>query len=141
MTETHLYDDIIDLPHHVSEKHPPMAMRDRAAQFSPFAALTGYGAAVDETARITDSRIELSDDAIAGINDVLSKLGQGDTVRLEYFVPDHRKAGGTYMISEGRIRSLRTQERVLVLTDGNTIPFEDIIAIEKAAEEAARVEE
>ena len=131
MEETHLYDDIIDLPHHVSEKHPQMPLHERAAQFSPFAALTGYGAAVDETARRTDSRIELSDDAIAEIDETLSALRPGDAVRLKYFVPDERKAGGAYVTAEGTVRKLRAQERLIALADGAEIPFDDVVGVER----------
>ena len=82
MEVSHAYDDIIRLPHHVSEKHPQMALSDRAAQFSPFAALTGYEAAVDETARLTDEKIQLSEDRIAAISHLLAALQPGDAVSV-----------------------------------------------------------
>ena len=90
------YDDIIDLPHHVSETHPPMSRADRAAQFSPFAALTGYDAAVRETARVTERRIELDEgvkaELNARLNCILEHLSEHPQVSLTYFVQDERKA-------------------------------------------------
>ena len=102
---THRYDDIINLPHHVSQKHAPMARADRAAQFSPFAALTGLDAALRETARLTDQRITLDeyeqaalDETLQAVRDALTKK-EHPTVEVCYFVPDTRKAGGAYCLS------------------------------------------
>jgi hypothetical protein len=130
MEISHLYDDIIALPHPVSQKHPHMSMSERAAQFSPFAALTGYGAAVDETARLTDSRIELSDDRIAVINDELTRIQHGDWIRVEYFTPDLLKEGGTYVSASGQVRRIDDYAKQLILTGDVMISFEDIIEIE-----------
>ena len=92
------YDDIIDLPHHVSETHPPMSRADRAAQFSPFAALTGYDAAVRETARMTERRIELDEgvkaELNARLNCILEHLSEHPQVSITYFMPDEKKSGG-----------------------------------------------
>ena len=131
MEASHAYDDIIRLPHHVSEKHPQMALSDRAAQFSPFAALTGYEAAVDETARLTDEKIQLSEDRIAAISDLLAALQPGDAVSAVYFVPDRRKAGGAYLPVTGSVKKVDGVGGALLLTDGAVIPFEDIFTLEK----------
>ena len=131
MEISHAYDDIIRLPHHVSEKHPQMALSDRAAQFSPFAALTGYEAAVDEAARLTDEKIELSEDRIAAIDALLASLQPGDAVSAVYFVPDKRKAGGAYLSVSGSVKKIDSIGGVLSLTDGESIPFEDIFTLEK----------
>ncbi|MEG2421569.1 MAG: hypothetical protein RSB55_08455, partial [Oscillospiraceae bacterium] len=92
------YDDMLHLPHHVSEKHPSMPMLDRAAQFSPFAALTGYDAAVKETARLTDRRVELDEGEKEAIDQRLTlvqeRLPDPTEVTITYFVPDKKKAGG-----------------------------------------------
>ena len=132
MANSHSYDDIIGLPHHVSAKHPQMPMLERAAQFSPFAALTGYEAVIDETARFTVSRVELSEDRIAAISDVLAALRPGDGVCVEYFVPDERKAGGSYRSAAGTVRRVDAHAGLLTLTDGLRIPFDDVFSIEKA---------
>ena len=131
MEASHAYDDIIRLPHHVSEKHPQMALSDRAAQFSPFAALTGYEAAVDETARLTDEKIQLSEDRIAAISDLLAALQPGDAVSAVYFVPDRRKSGGAYLPVSGTVKRIDSVQGALLLTDGTVIPFEDIFTLEK----------
>ena len=94
------YDDIINLPHPVSKKHPQMPLLDRAAQFAPFAALTGYGEALTETARLTDTKIELDEGEIerinAKINYLIDNLETAPTVEITYFVPDKKKKGGKY---------------------------------------------
>ncbi len=131
--DTHLYDDIINLPHHVSERHPPMSMSDRAAQFSPFAALSGYEAAVRETARVTDSKIELTEEEQATLNDqlqLLSELDSGAEALFTYFQPDQKKAGGAYITVSGSIKRLDDFERTVILTDGTKISVEDILSIQ-----------
>lgn len=131
--DTHLYDDIINLPHHVSERHPQMSMSDRAAQFSPFAALSGYEAAVRETARVTDSKIELTEEEQAALNSqlqLLSELDSGAEALFTYFQPDQKKAGGAYMTVSGSIKRLDDFERAVILTDGTKIPVEDILSIQ-----------
>lgn len=128
------YDDIIHLPHHVSPKRPPMPMEDRAAQFSPFAALTGYDSTIRETARLTDRKIELSDDAKAVLDAkiawIRSQLSARPTVTIVYFVPDGSKEGGAYRTLTGQVKQIRDLERVLVLTDGTKISFEDILDLQ-----------
>ena len=127
------YDDIIHLPHHVSRNHPQMSMLDRAAQFAPFAALTGYEAAVGETARLTSERRELDAQEAEELNRrlaaLIAHLPDRPEATLEYFVPDDRKAGGTYVTITGRVRHVSVPEKTLVMEDGTVIGLEDIAAI------------
>ncbi len=127
------YDDIIHLPHHVSQNHPQMPLRDRAAQFAPFAALTGYEAAIGETARQTTERRELDAQEAAELNrrltDLAARLKDRPKVTIEYFVPDERKSGGAYFTVAGRVRHISVPEKVLVMEDGTVIPLEDIVSI------------
>lgn len=128
------YDDIIDLPHHVSETHPPMSRADRAAQFSPFAALTGYDAAVRETARVTERRIELDEgvkaELNARLNCILEHLSEHPQVSLTYFVPDEKKSGGAYRTVTGAVRKLDSVAKTLTLADGTVVPVEEMIHVE-----------
>ena len=128
------YDDIIDLPHHVSETHPPMSRADRAAQFSPFAALTGYDAAVRETARVTERRIELDEgvkaELNARLNCILEHLSEHPQVSLTYFVPDEKKSGGAYRTVTGTVRKLDSFAKTLTLTDGTVVPMEEMVYVE-----------
>lgn len=126
----HPYADILDHPHHVSQKHPPLSADSRAAQFSPFAALTGYDDTVREAARRTDPRIGLEADEIARIDRVLRRLQPGDPVRMTCFIPDERKAGGSYQPIAGAVKKLDALNGVLYLADGQSFPFEDIYAIQ-----------
>ena len=104
------YADIIDLPHHVSQNHPQMSMHDRAAQFAPFAALTGYEAEVGETARLTAERRELDEQEAQELNrrlaDLAARLPDRPEVTIEYFVPDERKAGGASVSGTGVGRNI-----------------------------------
>ena len=126
------YEDIIYLPHHVSEKHPRMSMRNRAAQFSPFAALTGYDAAIRETARQTHRRIHLSEDEQAEIGRKLRALAEGEApeAAFVYFVPDARKEGGEYVSCTARVKRIDMPARRVILTDGREIPIDDILEID-----------
>ena len=128
------YDDIINLPHHVSETRPRMSQRDRAAQFSPFAALTGYDSEIKETARLTDEKLELDEYRTATMDSQLQILIENAKERPEisitYFVPDERKNGGTYVTISGDFRRIDESNHTVVLMDGTTIPIEDIHAIE-----------
>lgn len=130
------YDDIINLPRPVSSKHPPMPMSDRAAQFSPFAALTGYDEAVMETGRLTDRKRELNDEEIAALNQKLQFLGnhleEHPTVIVTFFVPDAKKTGGSYATKTRRLKKIDTFERWIQLDDGSKIPIDDITNIEIA---------
>ena len=130
----HEYDDIIDLPHHVSATRPRMSMIDRAAQFSPFAALTGYDAAIKETGRLTDERIDLSEESRAALDRkqqiLLDNLADHPEISVTYFVPDERKSGGAYVTVTGRVKKVDDYQRLLILTDGTKIPLDDILDIE-----------
>ena len=125
------YDDIINLPHPTSARHPRMPMADRAAQFSPFAALSGHGAAVRETARLTDRKIELTEDEKAVLDEKLRLLlDTGGEAVFTYFLPDEKKSGGAYVTAAGRVKKLDPQSRRIILTGGAVIPVEDISEIE-----------
>lgn len=128
------YNDIIDLPHHVSATRPRMSMIDRAAQFSPFAALTGYDAAIKETGRLTDQRIELSEDSRAALDRkqqlLVECLADHPEVSVTYFIPDERKSGGAYVTVTGIVKKVDGYQRLLLLTDGTKIPLDDILDLE-----------
>lgn len=127
---SHKYDDIINLPHHVSKKHPQMQLHDRAAQFSPFAALTGHKAAINETARLTDEKQILSEDVIAKLNEQLNlikeNIGTNQTVTITYFVPDDKKSGGAYISHTGVVKKIDEYNHTVILTDKTVIPIEQI---------------
>ncbi len=127
------YEDILYLPHPVSEKRVRMPQIDRAAQFSPFAALTGYDAAVAETARLTCSRVELDEDARIELNEALwvliRRLQDGPRAAITHFVPDERKAGGSYVVTEGGVRRIDCQQQYLQMEGGREIRFMDIRSI------------
>jgi hypothetical protein len=127
------YDDIIGLPHHVSATRPRMSPMDRAAQFSPFAALTGYEAVISETGRLTGSRVELSEDKQAELDAVqrliTERLAQCPLITVTYFVEDDRKSGGEYMTLTGNACRLDPYQRLLVLTDGTRIPLDDTLQL------------
>lgn len=129
----HKYDDIINLPHHVSKKHPPMSLLNRAAQFSPFAALTGHNEAIQETARLTDSFIELSEDRKRQLDKQLQLIQENPElepeVEVTYFQPDDKKVGGTYVTVCGRVKRIRGQERQIVFTDGTVLPIDYLFEI------------
>ena len=133
------YDDIIALPHPEPRTHPRMSLHDRAAQFSPFAALTGHSAAIAETGRLTDSRITLDESEMTRVDAALQRLRellpQAPAVSITYFVPDERKAGGSYQTVTGTARRIDTANGVLLLTDQRAIPIPDIldVAIQKDA--------
>jgi len=128
------YDDIIHLPHHKSEIRKQMSILDRAAQFAPFAALTGYDAAVRETARLTEKRIEPDEDAVAEINRKLRQLyeemADEPMVSVTYFRPDEKKSGGAYVTVTGVVKRVDAYARELVFTDGRSIPMDAVIGIE-----------
>lgn len=123
------YDDIIDLPHHVSERHPQMSLYNRAAQFAPFAALSGHDAAIEETARLTDVQRELTQGERDVLNRKLNCLLQRDdspTVEITYFLPDKRKSGGRYCTVTGTIKKVDDIGGRLLLTDGTAIPLSTV---------------
>lgn len=128
------YDDIINLPHHVSKTRPQMSMVDRAAQFSPFAALTGYDAAIKETGRLTDEKVNLSEEEKEALDRkqqiLMEWLGDHPALTITFFVPDEKKAGGAYMTKSGNLKKIDEFERVMLLTDGTKIPLDDVVEIE-----------
>ena len=128
------YDDIIHLPHHVSSKRPQMPMSDRAAQFSPFAALTGYDDAIQETGRLTEQKIELDEEALQELNEKFNilqeHLCEQPEVRFTYFKPDAQKDGGAYLTVSGAVRKIKLYEREILLQDGTIIPVDNILKME-----------
>ena len=135
MEISHRYDDIIKLPHHVSEKHPQLPMIDRAAQFSPFAALTGYDAAIAETARLTEQKRELSEEQKQAIDEALhdlrKRIPSDSVVTVTFFQPDERKTGGEYKNITGSVKKIDEYLGVLELADGTKIPFEEIYLLRR----------
>lgn len=127
------YDDIINLEHPISRRHARMSAHDRAAQFAPFAALTGYDAMVAETSRLTDCQTELDDAQRMLLNDALAYIMDNLTARplttIEYFEPDKRKSGGQYMTISDRVRNVNAATREIILKGGRTISFDHIRAI------------
>ena len=132
--EEHKYDDIIELPHHVSSRHPRMAPLDRAAQFSPFAALTGHEEAILETARLTEEFIELDEGRKEQINEKLKYLRENQAgkpeITVTYFQKDIRKNGGAYVTVRGQVKRVDEYECQVILTDGTGIAMEQIFSIE-----------
>ena len=127
------YDDIINLPHHQSATRPHMSAYDRAAQFSPFAALTGYEDAVAETARLTDKKVELDEYGKADLNERLNMiqdtLGEQPKVSITYFLPDKQKSGGAYVTVTGGVKKIDEYEHIVVMLDATKIPIDDIAEI------------
>ncbi len=130
------YDDIINLPHHVSSTRPHMPISDRAAQFSPFAALTGYGAAIKETARITQKKQcideQFREEIISRLQMLLETLSARHEVSITYFVPDKKKEGGEYFTITGCLEKFNEFEQVIIMTGGMKISVPDIIAVKGA---------
>ena len=125
------YDDIINLQHHVSDYHRPMPMENRAAQFAPFAALSGHNEAIAETARFTDMLRELSEDEQNRLTKKLNYVLENDScVIITYFIPDRTKTGGTYKRVSGHVKKYEEIDRTLILKDGKTIPLDFISEIE-----------
>ncbi len=132
--ECHKYDDIIHLPHHVSVHHPHMEEKDRAAQFSPFSALTGHGAAITETGRFTENKALLDDEYKSRMNEKLLFLSQWEgekpEVMITYFVPDERKPGGSYERRKKQIRKLDMEKKTVEFIDGMKIFMDNIMELE-----------
>ena len=128
------YDDMIYLPNPTPTCKPRMSLHDRAAQFSPFAALTGYEDAVEETARLTDARLELSEDMKTILNEkmqmIVDNMDADPIVTITYFVPDKKKEGGVYVDVTGIVKEINEYERCIVMTDKKKIPIEQVRAIE-----------
>ena len=133
------YDDIIALPHHQSETRAHMPLIDRAAQFAPFAALTGYDAAVEETARLTDEKTELADGMIEELNEKLRLISENISARpavsVTRFVPDERKSGGAYVIHTGRVRRVDPAAGSVLFEDGLCVYMEDISQIDLCSDD------
>ncbi|MGN1457373.1 MAG: hypothetical protein ACI4XP_05390 [Acutalibacteraceae bacterium] len=132
--DNHKYDDIINLPHHQSQTRVHMSLYDRAAQFSPFSALTGYDDAVKESARLTDKKHELSDEAISQLNAKLmfikEQIKNQPEITVAYFVPDEKKDGGSYITEKSAVKRIDDFQRVIILKNNAKIPFDDISDIE-----------
>ena len=130
------YDDIIHLPHPDSPKHPRMSLYDRAAQFSPFAALTGHGAAIAETGRLTDQRVELDEYEMARVDAELQRLQEllpgRPTASITYFVPDERKDGGSYQTVTGEVKRINSVKGLIQMMGRKSISIKDIIAVKIA---------
>jgi len=132
--DEHRYDDIIDLQHHVSRKHPQMSLLDRAAQFAPFAALAGHESSILEMARLTEEKVE-PDESSKELFDIrLQCLQEHSAERPEvivtYFRPDEKKSGGAYVTVTGVVKRVDAYARELVFTDGRSIPMDAVIGIE-----------
>lgn len=127
------YDDIINMPHHISTKHPQMSLEERAAQFAPFATLTGYGDEIKETARLTNRRIELDEEAKSILDNkiqmILENISSRPTISITYFMPDSKKQGGSYITSTGIIKKVDEYKQLIVLEDKTEIYINDIIDI------------
>ena len=127
------YDDIIELPHPTSTKHSRMPISDRASIFSPFAALTGHGDAIQETARLTETKIELDEDTKAVLDlkqQILAdKIDEWPEVSVVWFRPDEKKDGGQYITTTGYLKKIDNIERVLRLVDGTTIPLDNVLEL------------
>ncbi|MBR1513781.1 MAG: hypothetical protein IJ622_05765 [Bacteroidales bacterium] len=128
------YDDIINLPHHVSKSHAQMSMMNRAAQFAPFAALTGHSAAIEETARLTDEQQELAEEDSDALNQKMAYLreviNEHPTITITYFEPDKKKAGGKYKSIEGQLQNIDDYGQAIILKSGVSIPFVSILDIQ-----------
>ena len=126
------YADIIYLPHHISKKYPQMSMEDRAAQFSPFAALTGHDAAIQETARLTDTEIFLDEESLSALNAKFQILMEqrNAEVSVTYFEPDLLKSGGSYCTISGFLKKIDADLSRILLLDGTAISMEHVIDIE-----------
>lgn len=127
------YDDILHLPHPVSKRRSRMSNYDRAAQFSPFAALTGFDATIEEAGRLTDRRIELDEGGKALLNEklqeILEMIDSQPQVTITHFVYDERKAGGAYISTTGRVKKIDEYNRAILLTDGMAISIPEILNI------------
>lgn len=128
------YDDIINLPHHVSKTHPQMTMYQRAAQFAPFAALVGHDAMISETARLTDEEVEMEDEAVKILNRRMAYLNvrmqDHPVVTITYFIHDKKKTGGEYKSHTGMVRKIDEYDNSLTMSDGTVIPFISILDID-----------
>ena len=145
MAERFPYEDIVDLPHHVSRKHPQPTMADRAARFAPFAAITGYEEMVLEEARVTDDRIEMDESSKAALNEklnmILEFVDEQPEVSITYFEPDMRKAGGAYITVIGTVKRIDEYEHLVIMTDGKKINIDEIYNLQSELFYSLGVEE
>lgn len=125
------YDDIINMPHHVSAKRTPMSLENRAAQFAPFAALSGHDDAIAETARIVSQKPELSDDDLNSLSRRLAYSMENNVeIRITYFQPDNRKHGGLYKEICAKVKGIDDTEGTIIFTDRSSIPLCSVVRIE-----------
>lgn len=134
MADNFPYEDIVNLPPHISKKHPQPSMMDRAARFAPFAAITGYEEMVLEEARVTEEQIHLDEDAVAliceKINMIQEFIDEEPEVKITYFEPDKKKSGGAYITITGTPKRVDEYEQILILIDGKKIKFDSIYRLE-----------
>ncbi len=127
------YGDIINLPHHISKKHPRMSLEDRSAQFASFVALTGYEDIIDETARITNAKIELDEESKLTLNrkiqEIKKKINEKLNITITYFIPDLKKTGGEYVEINGIVKKIDEYKKILILEDKTEILISNIIEI------------
>lgn len=127
------YDDIINLPHHVSKKHPRMSLEARSAQFAPFAALTGYDEVIRETARLTNKRIDINEEIKAILDEKLliikAQIKSKPSITVTYFVPDSKKDGGKYVSISGKVIKIDEYKQHIILENKIEIPISEIIEI------------
>ena len=128
------YNTIMNLQHHVSKTRPQMPMSDRAAQFAPFAALTGYDSAIKETGRLTDEKIELDEESLTALDMkyqlLIDAFDDAPEVTITYFRPDERKTGGKYITATGAVKKVDDFERLITMQDGTKIPMDDVLSID-----------
>ena len=136
MEDISKYEDIINMPHHVSKKHPHMSILDRAAQFAPYAALTGHKDLIDETARLTDRKIDLNEEEKKILNYklkiILDQIDLKPMVKITYFMKDNRKDGGCYLSITGIVKRIDDFKKVIILDDNSKISIDDVLDIESS---------
>ena len=134
MAEKFSYEDIVNLPPHISKRHPQPTMMDRAARFAPFAAITGYEEMVLEEARLTEERIDLDEGTLSKLNEKLNMiqefLDEEPEIRITYFEPDKKKKGGAYIDVTGIVKRIDEYERLVIMSDGKKIPIDDIYGLD-----------
>ena len=133
MNNLEIYKDIINLPHHVSKKHPQMSLEARSAQFAPFAALVGYDSLVHETARLTDEKIEINEEEKEIIDSQLQlikqRISDRPKISITYFIKDSRKNGGEYVTTEATVKKIDDYKNSIFMENGLEVPIEDILKL------------
>lgn len=134
MADKFPYEDIVNLPPHISKKHPQPTMLERAARFAPFAAITGYEEMVLEEARVTEERVELDEGTLAMLNEKLNiihdSLDSEPVIQITYFEPDKKKSGGAYISVTGTVKRIDKYERLVIMSDGKKIRIDEIFGLE-----------